>query len=81
MVEIMSVFSLGLKLTGGVGSQLQGISVLEIVPGLPASQEGSLQPHDQIICICDLWTKGMTLDDAVSVCEAASRYVRIKATR
>ncbi|KAL8186794.1 UNVERIFIED_CONTAM: hypothetical protein K2H54_011643, partial [Gekko kuhli] len=72
---------LGLKLTGGVGSQLQGISVLEIVPGLPASQEGSLQPHDQIVCICGLWTEGMTLDDAVRACEAASRYVHIRATR
>ncbi|XP_048361869.1 FERM and PDZ domain-containing protein 2 isoform X2 [Sphaerodactylus townsendi] len=72
---------LGLKLTGGVGSQLQGISVLEIVPGLPASQEGSLQPHDQIICICGQWTEGMTLDDAVRVCEAASHYVHIRATR
>ncbi|XP_077207080.1 FERM and PDZ domain-containing protein 2 isoform X3 [Paroedura picta] len=72
---------LGLKLTGGVGSQLQGISVLEIVPGLPASQEGSLQPHDQIVCICGLWTESMTLDDAVKVCEATSCFVHIRAIR
>ncbi|XP_010290446.1 PREDICTED: FERM and PDZ domain-containing protein 2, partial [Phaethon lepturus] len=72
---------LGLKLTGGAGSKLQGIYVLEIVPGSPASMEGSLQPRDQIVYICGLWTEGITLDDAVRVCEAATQNVQIKATR
>ncbi|XP_075280235.1 FERM and PDZ domain-containing protein 2 [Opisthocomus hoazin] len=72
---------LGLKLTGGAGSKLQGIYVLEIVPGSPASVEGSLQPRDQIVYICGLWTEGISLDDAVRVCEAASQNVQIKATR
>ncbi|XP_010123983.1 PREDICTED: FERM and PDZ domain-containing protein 2, partial [Chlamydotis macqueenii] len=72
---------LGLKLTGGAGSKLQGIYVLEIVPGSPASVEGSLQPQDQIVYICGLWTEGISLDDAVRVCEAATQNVQIKATR
>ncbi|XP_025906237.1 FERM and PDZ domain-containing protein 2 [Nothoprocta perdicaria] len=72
---------LGLKLTGGAGSKLQGIYVLEIVPGSPASVEGSLQPRDQILYICGLWTEGISLDEAVRVCEAATQSVRIKATR
>ncbi|XP_075614474.1 FERM and PDZ domain-containing protein 2 isoform X2 [Balearica regulorum gibbericeps] len=72
---------LGLKLTGGAGSKLQGIYVLEIVPGSPASVEGSLQPRDQIVYICGLWTEGISLDDAVRVCEAATQNVQIKATR
>ncbi|XP_030343953.1 FERM and PDZ domain-containing protein 2 [Strigops habroptila] len=72
---------LGLKLTGGAGSKLQGIYVLEIVPGSPASVEGSLQPRDQIVYICGLWTEGISLDDAVRVCEAATQHVQIKATR
>ncbi|XP_025966031.2 FERM and PDZ domain-containing protein 2 isoform X2 [Dromaius novaehollandiae] len=72
---------LGLKLTGGAGSKLQGIYVLEIVPGSPASVEGSLQPRDQILYICGLWTEGISLDDAVRLCEAATQSVRIKATR
>ncbi|XP_068053648.1 tyrosine-protein phosphatase non-receptor type 13-like isoform X2 [Anomalospiza imberbis] len=72
---------LGLKLTGGAGSKLQGIYVLEIVPGSPASVEGSLQPQDQIVYICGLCTEGISLDDAVRVCEAATQNVRIKATR
>ncbi|XP_040419953.1 tyrosine-protein phosphatase non-receptor type 13-like [Cygnus olor] len=72
---------LGLKLTGGAGSKLQGIYVLEIVPGSPASVEGSLQPQDQILYICGLWTEGISLDDAVRVCEAATQNVQIKATR
>ncbi|XP_077678953.1 FERM and PDZ domain-containing protein 2 [Eretmochelys imbricata] len=59
---------LGLKLTGGAGSKLQGIYVLEIVPGSPASIEGSLQPRDQIVYICGLWTEGLSLDDAVRDC-------------
>ncbi|XP_050832404.1 FERM and PDZ domain-containing protein 2 [Serinus canaria] len=71
---------LGLKLTGGAGSKLQGIYVLEIVPGSPASVEGSLQPRDQIVYICGLCTEGISLDDAVRVCEAATQNVRIKAT-
>ncbi|KAM4896608.1 FERM and PDZ domain-containing protein 2 [Sylvia borin] len=72
---------LGLKLTGGAGSELQGIYVLEIVPGSPASVEGSLQPRDQIVYICGLCTEGISLDDAVRVCEAATQNVQIKATR
>ncbi|KAM6262829.1 FERM and PDZ domain-containing protein 2 isoform 2-T2 [Spheniscus humboldti] len=72
---------LGLKLTGGAGSKLQGIYVLEVVPGSPASVEGSLQPRDQIVYICGLWTEGISLDDAVRVCEAATQNVQIKATR
>ncbi|XP_054019632.1 FERM and PDZ domain-containing protein 2 [Dryobates pubescens] len=72
---------LGLKLTGGAGSKLQGIYVLDIVPGSPASVEGSLQPRDQIVYICGLWTEGISLDDAVRVCEAATQNVQIKATR
>ncbi|XP_028941374.1 FERM and PDZ domain-containing protein 2, partial [Antrostomus carolinensis] len=72
---------LGLKLTGGAGSKLQGIYVLEIVPGSPASVEGSLQPQDQIVYICGLWTEGISLDEAVRVCEAATQSVQIKATR
>ncbi|KAM6306478.1 LOW QUALITY PROTEIN: FERM and PDZ domain-containing protein 2 [Aegotheles albertisi] len=72
---------LGLKLTGGAGSKLQGIYVLEIVPGSPASVEGSLQPRDRIVYICGLWTEGISLDDAVRVCEAATQNVQIKATR
>ncbi|XP_042674551.1 FERM and PDZ domain-containing protein 2 isoform X4 [Centrocercus urophasianus] len=72
---------LGLKLTGGAGSKLQGIYVLDIVPGSPASVEGSLQPRDQILYICGLWTEGISLDDAVRVCEAATQNVQIKATR
>ncbi|XP_026655527.2 FERM and PDZ domain-containing protein 2 isoform X1 [Zonotrichia albicollis] len=72
---------LGLKLTGGAGSMLQGIYVLDIVPGSPASVEGSLQPRDQIVYICGLCTEGISLDDAVRVCEAATQNVQIKATR
>nr|XP_054493813.1 FERM and PDZ domain-containing protein 2 [Agelaius phoeniceus] len=72
---------LGLKLTGGAGSKLQGIYVLDIVPGSPASVEGSLQPRDQIVYICGLCTEGISLDDAVRVCEAATQNVQIKATR
>ncbi|XP_062352875.1 FERM and PDZ domain-containing protein 2 [Cinclus cinclus] len=72
---------LGLKLTGGAGSKLQGIYVLEIVPGSPASVEGSLQPRDQIVYICGMCTEGISLDDAVRVCEAATQNIRIKATR
>ncbi|KAJ6661741.1 hypothetical protein lerEdw1_013263 [Lerista edwardsae] len=72
---------LGLKLTGGVGSKQQGIYVLDIVPGSPASQEGSLQPLDEIVSICGLWTEDMTLDDAVRVYDAASQIVRVRATR
>ena len=75
------MFFLGLKLTGGTGSKLQGLFVLEIVPESPASQEGSLQPHDQIISICGFWTEDMSLDDAVSVCEAVSQNVHIRAIR
>ncbi|XP_072347844.1 FERM and PDZ domain-containing protein 2 isoform X1 [Scyliorhinus torazame] len=72
---------LGLKLTGGIGSKWQGIYVQEVVPSSPASSEGSLQPRDKILYICDMCTMGMTLDDAVRACDTENGQIRIKATR
>ncbi|KAM3862683.1 LOW QUALITY PROTEIN: tyrosine-protein phosphatase non-receptor type 13 [Diretmus argenteus] len=72
---------LGIKLTGGIGSKWQGIYCLEVVPGSPASEEGSVQPNDKIIYICGRCTLGMTLEDAVKACEIAPRKVKIKIIR
>jgi len=71
----------GIKLTGGIGSKWQGIYVQEVVPSSPASEEGSIQPNDKIVYICGKCTLGMTLEDAVKVCESAPRKVRFKAMR
>lgn len=71
----------GIKLTGGIGSKWQGIYVLEVVPNSPASEEGSIQPNDKIVYICGKCTLGMTMEDAVKVCEAAPRRVTFKAMR
>ncbi|CDQ66312.1 unnamed protein product [Oncorhynchus mykiss] len=72
---------LGIKLTGGIGSKWQGIYCLEVVPGSPACEEGSVQPNDRILYICGRCTMGMTLEDAVKACETAPRKVKLKATR
>ncbi|KAF7645941.1 hypothetical protein LDENG_00195780, partial [Lucifuga dentata] len=72
---------LGIKLTGGIGSKWQGIYCLEVVPGSPASEEGSVQPNDKIIYICGRCTLGMTLEDAVKACEIAPRKVKLKVIR
>ncbi len=71
----------GIKLTGGIGSKWQGIYVEEVVPSSPACEEGSIQPNDKIVYICGKCTLGMTLEDAVKVCESAPRKVRFKAMR
>lgn len=73
--------SIGIKLTGGIGSKWQGIYCLEVVPGSPASEEGSVQPSDKILYICGRCTLGMTLEDAVKACEAAPRKVKLKVLR
>ncbi|KAK9541598.1 hypothetical protein VZT92_001630 [Zoarces viviparus] len=72
---------LGIKLTGGIGSKWQGIYCLQVVPGSPASEEGSVQPNDKIIYICGRCTLGMTLEDAVTACEIAPRKVKLKIIR
>ncbi|XP_041865921.1 tyrosine-protein phosphatase non-receptor type 13 [Melanotaenia boesemani] len=72
---------LGIKLTGGIGSKWQGIYCLEVVPGSPASEEGSVQPSDKILYICGRCTLGMTLEDAVKACEIAPRKVKLKVIR
>ncbi|KAM8852417.1 tyrosine-protein phosphatase non-receptor type 13 isoform 1-T1 [Synchiropus picturatus] len=72
---------LGIKLTGGIGSKWQGIYCLEVVPGSPASEEGSVQPNDKILYICGRCTLGMTLEDAVKACEIAPRKVKLKVIR
>lgn len=71
----------GIKLTGGIGSRWQGIYCLEVVPGSPASEEGSVQPNDKILYICGRCTLGMTLEDAVKACEIAPRKVKLKIIR
>ncbi|XP_049455547.1 tyrosine-protein phosphatase non-receptor type 13 isoform X2 [Epinephelus fuscoguttatus] len=72
---------LGIKLTGGIGSKWQGIYCLEVVPGSPASEEGSVQPNDKILYICGRCTLGMSLEDAVKACEIAPRKVKLKIIR
>ncbi|XP_038152289.1 tyrosine-protein phosphatase non-receptor type 13 isoform X2 [Cyprinodon tularosa] len=72
---------LGIKLTGGIGSKWQGIYCLEVVPGSPASEEGSVKPNDKILYICGRCTLGMTLEDAVKACEIAPRKVKLKIIR
>ncbi|XP_071336822.1 tyrosine-protein phosphatase non-receptor type 13 isoform X2 [Trachinotus anak] len=72
---------LGIKLTGGIGSKWQGIYCLEVVPGSPASEEGSVRPNDKILYICGRCTLGMTLEDAVKACEIAPRKVKLKIIR
>ncbi|XP_061914083.1 tyrosine-protein phosphatase non-receptor type 13 isoform X1 [Entelurus aequoreus] len=72
---------LGIKLTGGIGSKWQGIYCLEVVPGSPASEEGSVQPNDKILYICGRCTLGMTLEDAVKACEIAPRKVKLRILR
>ncbi|KAM8859679.1 tyrosine-protein phosphatase non-receptor type 13 isoform 2-T2 [Spinachia spinachia] len=72
---------LGIKLTGGIGSRWQGIYCLQVVPGSPASEEGSVQPNDKILYICGRCTLGMTLEDAVKACEVAPRKVKLKIIR
>lgn len=71
----------GIKLTGGIGSKWQGIYCLQVVPGSPASEEGSVQPNDKILYICGRCTLGMTLEDAVKACEIAPRKVKLKIFR
>ncbi|XP_074089190.1 FERM and PDZ domain-containing protein 2-like isoform X1 [Macrotis lagotis] len=72
---------LGLKLTGRAEDDREGIYVLEIVPGSPASREGSLQPKDQILSICGVWMEGISLDEALQMCQAADHTVHIRAMR
>ncbi|XP_013873970.1 tyrosine-protein phosphatase non-receptor type 13 isoform X1 [Austrofundulus limnaeus] len=72
---------LGIRLTGGIGSKWQGIYCLDVVPGSPASEEGSVQPNDKILYICGRCTLGMTLEDAVKACEIAPRKVKLKIIR
>lgn len=73
--------SSGIRLTGGIGSKWQGIYCLDVVPGSPASEEGSVQPSDKILYICGRCTLGMTLEDAVKACEIAPRKVKLKIIR
>lgn len=80
-VPLFDVSSPGIKLTGGIGSKWQGIYCLEVVPGSPASEEGSVQPNDKILYICGRCTLGMTLEDAVKACEVAPRKVKLKILR
>ncbi|KAK2852673.1 hypothetical protein Q7C36_007874 [Tachysurus vachellii] len=72
---------MGIKLRGGIGSKWQCIYVQEVVPNSPASEEGSIQPNDRIVYINGRCTLGMTLEDAVKICEHASGKVKLKAMR
>ncbi|XP_053357962.1 FERM and PDZ domain-containing protein 2 isoform X3 [Clarias gariepinus] len=72
---------MGIKLRGGIGSKWQGIYVQEVVPNSPASEEGSIQPNDRIVYISGRCTLGMSLEDAVKICEYSLQKVKLKAMR
>ncbi|CAH1247149.1 PTPN13 [Branchiostoma lanceolatum] len=72
---------LGLNLTGGVGSPQEAIYVGEIVPDLPADQDGSLQLGDKVHYIGDQSMLGLSSELAQAILEAAGPEVEIKATR
>ncbi|XP_078576215.1 tyrosine-protein phosphatase non-receptor type 13-like isoform X2 [Branchiostoma floridae x Branchiostoma japonicum] len=72
---------LGLNLSGGVGSPQEAIYVGEIIPDLPADQDGSLQLGDKVHYIGDQSMLGLSSELAQAILDAAGPEVEIKATR
>ncbi|XP_035670217.1 tyrosine-protein phosphatase non-receptor type 13-like [Branchiostoma floridae] len=72
---------LGLNLSGGVGSPQEAIYVGEIVPDLPADQDGSLQLGDKVHYIGDQSMLGLSSELAQAILDVAGPEVEIKATR
>ncbi|XP_019644606.1 PREDICTED: tyrosine-protein phosphatase non-receptor type 13-like [Branchiostoma belcheri] len=72
---------LGLNLTGGVGSPQESIYVGEIVPDLPADQDGSIHLGDKVHYIGDQSMLGLSSELAQAILDAAGPEVEIKATR
>ncbi|KAL4617322.1 tyrosine-protein phosphatase non-receptor type 13 isoform X9 [Arapaima gigas] len=72
---------LGLILDGGSDSVFGVLYVKDILPGLAASAEGSLQPLDLVHYINGTATRNLTLSESCRLLELSQRDLTLKATR
>lgn len=77
----MGSHDLGLVLTGGIDSQLQGIFIQHIVPESPAHRDKRLKPGDQIKMVNNTAMEGLTRDEAMQTIKTSPSFVHLLVLR
>ncbi|XP_033112583.1 tyrosine-protein phosphatase non-receptor type 13-like isoform X2 [Anneissia japonica] len=72
---------LGLSLTLDLKGRRPGVFISDVIPGLPADLEGSIQPGDQVHYINGQSLSGLGLLQARRALEAAAPVVKLQLTR
>lgn len=72
---------LGLIITGGTDSLLDGIYIQKIIPGSPADKDGRLKPGDKILRINNSAMEGVPRDEALRALQHSSSFVHITIVR
>ena len=72
---------LGLIITGGTDSLLDGIYIQKIIPGSPADKDGRLKPGDKILRINNSSMEGVARDEALRALQQSSSFVHITIVR
>ena len=72
---------LGLIITGGTDSLLDGVYIQKIIPGSPADKDGRLKPGDKILRINNSSMEGVPRDEALRALQQSSSFVHITIVR
>ena len=72
---------LGVIITGGADSVLEGVYIQKILPDSPASKDGRLKPGDQILTVNDVSMSRLTRDEALQALQRSSSTVRLRVMR
>lgn len=72
---------LGLIITGGTDSLLDGVYIQKIIPGSPADKDGRLKPGDKILKINNSSMEGVPRDEALRALQQSSSFVHITIVR
>ena len=72
---------LGLIITGGTDSLLDGIYIQKIIPGSPADKDGRLKPGDKILRINNSLMEDVPRDEALRALQESSSFVHITIVR
>ena len=72
---------LGIIITGGTDSLLDGIYIQKIIPGSPADKDGRLKPGDKILRINNSSMEGVPRDEALRALQHSASFVHITIVR
>ena len=77
----MGSHDLGLVLTGGIDSTLNGIYIQRVTPDSPADKDGRLKPGDRISMVNNTSMEELTRDEAMQTIKNSPSFIHLTVLR